>query len=39
MTGSQTVAPVQVPKETTAVGSKTSRVRQHDPTVRASIWV
>ena len=39
MTGSQTVAPVQVPQETTAVGSKTSRVRQHDPTVRASIWV
>jgi alpha-glucoside transport system permease protein len=39
MTGSQTVAPVQVPKETTAVGSRVSRGRQHDPTVRASIWV
>jgi alpha-glucoside transport system permease protein len=39
MTGSQTVAPVQVPKEPTAVGSRVSRGRQHDPTVRASIWV
>jgi alpha-glucoside transport system permease protein len=39
MTGSQTVAPVQVPKEPTAVGSRTSRLRKHDPTVRASIWV
>ena len=39
MTGSQTVAPVQVPKETTAVGSRTSRQQKHDPTVRASIWV
>jgi alpha-glucoside transport system permease protein len=39
MTGSQTVAPVQVPTETTAVGSRTSRQHKHDPTVRASIWV
>jgi len=39
MTGSQTVAPVQVPTETTAVGSRTSRQQKHDPTVRASIWV
>jgi alpha-glucoside transport system permease protein len=39
MTGSQTVAPVQVPKETTAVGSRTARGRKNDPTVRASVWV
>jgi alpha-glucoside transport system permease protein len=39
MTGSQTVAPVQVPTETTAVGSRTSRQHKHDPTGRASIWV
>jgi alpha-glucoside transport system permease protein len=39
MTGSQTVAPVQVPTETTAVGSRTGRQHKHDPTVRASIWV
>jgi len=39
MTGSQTVAPVQVPTEPTAVGSRTSRQQKHDPTVRASIWV
>ncbi|MGY1603715.1 carbohydrate ABC transporter permease [Geodermatophilus sp. SYSU D00815] len=39
MTGSQTVAPVQVPKESTAVGSRTGRGRKHDPTARASIWV
>ena len=39
MTGSQTVAPVQVPTEPPAVGSRTSRQQQHDPTVRASVWV
>ncbi|MGY1618044.1 carbohydrate ABC transporter permease [Geodermatophilus sp. SYSU D00691] len=39
MTGSQTVAPVQVPKEPTAVGSRAGRGRKHDPTTRASIWV
>ncbi|WP_448623833.1 carbohydrate ABC transporter permease [Geodermatophilus sp. URMC 64] len=39
MTGSQTVAPVQVPKEPTAVGARTGRGRKHDPTARASIWV
>jgi alpha-glucoside transport system permease protein len=39
MTGSQTVAPVQVPEEPTAVASKATRLRKHDPTVRASIWV
>ena len=39
MTGSQTVAPVQLPKESTAVGSRVSRRRMNDPTTRASIWV
>jgi alpha-glucoside transport system permease protein len=38
MTGSQTVAPVQVSEEPTAVGSRTTRLRKHDPTVRASLW-
>jgi alpha-glucoside transport system permease protein len=39
MTGSQTVAPVQVPKEPTAVGARAGRGRKHDPTARSSIWV
>jgi len=39
MTGSQTVAPVQVPEQPTAVGSRASRKRMHDPSARSSIWV
>ena len=41
MSGSQavTATPVQLPKQSTAVGSRRSRKRQHDPTSKASLWV
>jgi alpha-glucoside transport system permease protein len=41
MSGTQavTATPVQVPKQSTAVGSRRSRKRMHDPTVKSPLWV
>ena len=41
MSGTQSVTPtpVQVPKQTTAVGSKAGRRRKHDPTAKSPMWV
>jgi alpha-glucoside transport system permease protein len=41
MSGTQSVTPtpVQVPKQTTAVGSKAGRRRKHDPTAKSPVWV
>jgi alpha-glucoside transport system permease protein len=41
MSGTQAVTstPVQVPKQTTAVGSRESRRRKHDPSTKSPLWV
>jgi alpha-glucoside transport system permease protein len=41
MSGTQavTATPVQVPKQTTAIGSRRSRGRRNDPTGRSPLWV
>jgi alpha-glucoside transport system permease protein len=41
MSGTQAVTPtpVQLPKQTTAVGSRAGRGRKHDPTGRSPLWV
>jgi alpha-glucoside transport system permease protein len=41
MSGTQAVTPtpVQLPKQTTSVGSKAGRRRKHDPGARSPIWV
>jgi alpha-glucoside transport system permease protein len=41
MSGTQAVtpAPVQLPKQTTAVGAKAGRGRKHDPTGKSPMWV
>jgi alpha-glucoside transport system permease protein len=41
MSGTQavTATPVQVPKQSTSVGSRASRKRMHDPSAKAPVWV
>jgi alpha-glucoside transport system permease protein len=41
MSGTQAVtpAPVQLPKQPTAIGSRQSRKRKHDPTGKSPLWV
>jgi alpha-glucoside transport system permease protein len=41
MSGTQavTAAPVQLPKDTTAVGSRASRRKKHDPSSKSPMWV
>jgi alpha-glucoside transport system permease protein len=39
MTGTQVVAPVEVPEESSAVGTRADRGRRRDRAARSSIWV
>ncbi|MCW2699516.1 MAG: carbohydrate transporter permease [Blastococcus sp.] len=41
MSGTQavTATPVQLPKQSTAIGSRLSRKRKHDPTAKSPLWV